>query len=49
MARRIGRSEFGQEAIGFLLATYLRLVRRTSRFSTFPEDLDAISAGAGRR
>ena len=45
MARRIGRSEFGQGAIGFLLAKYLRLVRRTSRFTTVPEDLDAISQG----
>ena len=45
MARRLGRSEFGQEAIGFLLATYLRLVRRTSRFSTVPEDLDEYSRG----
>ena len=26
MARRVGRSEFAQEAIGFLLANYLRLV-----------------------
>ncbi len=45
MARRLGRSEFGQEAIGFLLATYLRLVRRTSRFSTVPEDLDEYARG----
>ncbi len=45
MARRIGRSEFGQEAIGFLLASYLRLVRRTSRFATVPEDLDAYIEG----
>ncbi|MBV8106569.1 MAG: lysophospholipid acyltransferase family protein [Hyphomicrobiales bacterium] len=45
MARRIGRSVFGQGAIGFLLATYLRLVRRTSGFSTFPEDLDEYSRG----
>jgi lysophospholipid acyltransferase (LPLAT)-like uncharacterized protein len=45
MARRIGRSQFGQEAIGFLLASYLRLVQRTSRFTTVPEDLDALIEG----
>jgi lysophospholipid acyltransferase (LPLAT)-like uncharacterized protein len=45
MARRLGRSEFGQEAIGFLLATYLRLVHRTGRFTTVPDDLDAFVRG----
>jgi lysophospholipid acyltransferase (LPLAT)-like uncharacterized protein len=45
MARRVGRSEFAQEAIGFLLASYLRLVERTSRFTTVPEDLDAFIEG----
>jgi lysophospholipid acyltransferase (LPLAT)-like uncharacterized protein len=45
MARRVGRSEFAQEAIGFLLANYLRLVRRTSRRTTVPEDLDAFIQG----
>ena len=45
MARRIGRSEFAQEAIGFLLASYLRLVEGTSRFTTVPEDLDAYIKG----
>jgi len=42
MARRVGRSELAQEAIGFLLATYLRFVQRTSRFKTVPADLDAF-------
>lgn len=45
MARRIGRSEFAQEAVGFLLASYLRLVERTSRFTTVPADLDAYIEG----
>ena len=45
MARRIGRSEFAQEAVGFLLANYLRLVQVTSRFTTVPEDLDAFIEG----
>ena len=41
MARRIGRSQWAQEAIGFGLATYLSFVRSTSRFTTVPEDVDA--------
>ncbi len=41
MARRIGRSQWAQEAIGFGLATYLSFVRRTNRFTTVPEDVDA--------
>ena len=39
MARRIGRSPFWQETIGFLLAKYLRFVQVTSRFTTAPEDI----------
>ncbi len=46
MARRIGRSPFGQEVIGFLLATYIRLVHRTGRFTFVPKDLDAHIADA---
>jgi lysophospholipid acyltransferase (LPLAT)-like uncharacterized protein len=45
MANRLGRSELAQEAIGFLLASYLRLVEHTSRFTTVPEDLDAYIRG----
>ncbi len=45
MANRIGRSEFAQEAVGFLLANYLRLVERTSRFTTVPEDIGAYIRG----
>src|SRR5271166_7116929 len=45
MARRFGRSRFGQEAIGFFLAQYLRLVGKTSRLTTVPADLDAFIEG----
>ena len=45
MARRLGRSEFAQEAIGFLLAGYLRLIQGTSRRTTVPGDLDALIRG----
>jgi hypothetical protein len=44
MARRIGRSPFWQETIGFLLAKYLRFVQVTSRFTTVPEDIDKAMA-----
>jgi lysophospholipid acyltransferase (LPLAT)-like uncharacterized protein len=46
MARRIGRSRFGQETIGFLLAQYVRFVQRTSRIVTIPEDIDSAVAAA---
>lgn len=39
MLKRIGRSKPVQETIGFLLATYLKLVRRTNRFIVEPADL----------
>jgi lysophospholipid acyltransferase (LPLAT)-like uncharacterized protein len=42
MARRVGRSQWAQETIGFLLATYLSFVKRTSRFTTIPGDIDAF-------
>ena len=45
MARRVGRSQWAQETIGFLLAAYLRLVQRTSRFTTVPEHLDLFIKG----
>ncbi len=45
MARRVGRSRFGQETIGFLLAKYVQLVHSTSRITTIPEDIDALVAG----
>jgi lysophospholipid acyltransferase (LPLAT)-like uncharacterized protein len=41
MARRPGRSRFAQEAIGFLLAAYLRFVQRTNSLTTVPADIDA--------
>jgi lysophospholipid acyltransferase (LPLAT)-like uncharacterized protein len=45
MARRLGRSPFAQETIGFLLAAYLRFVQRTNRIATAPADIDAAIAG----
>ncbi len=45
MARRLGRSPFAQETIGFLLAAYLRFVQRTNRITTAPADIDAAIAG----
>jgi lysophospholipid acyltransferase (LPLAT)-like uncharacterized protein len=45
MANRLGRSDLAQGAVGFLLASYLRLVQHTSRFTTLPDDLDAYVQG----
>jgi lysophospholipid acyltransferase (LPLAT)-like uncharacterized protein len=45
MLKRLGRTKFAQEALGFLLATYIRLVRRTNRFSLEPNDIDQAIAG----
>jgi lysophospholipid acyltransferase (LPLAT)-like uncharacterized protein len=45
MARRVGRSRWAQETVGFLLASYLSLVRRTNRFATVPADVDAFIKG----
>ncbi len=45
MFKRFGRSRFVQEALGFLLAHYLRVVQRTNRFACEPADLDAAIAG----
>jgi len=45
MLKRLGRSRFVQEALGFLLAHYLRIVQRTNRFTREPADLDAAIAG----
>lgn len=36
---------FVQETLGFLLAAYIRLVRRTNRFVVEPPDLDGAIAG----
>ncbi len=41
MPTRPGRSRLAQEAIGFLLATYVRFVQRTNQFTTDPADIDA--------
>ncbi len=45
MFKRFGRTKFVQEALGFLLAGYLKLVQRTNRFAREPADLDAAIAG----
>jgi len=45
MKKGWGRSAFAREALGFLLALYLRLVQRTNRFIREPADLDAKIAG----
>jgi hypothetical protein len=41
MFNRLARSRYGQEALGFLLASYLRLVQRTSSFVSAPADLES--------
>ena len=38
MLKKLGRTRFVQEAIGFILVAYLRLVRRTTRFTCDPPD-----------
>jgi len=45
MLKRLGRSRFVQEALGLLLAAYLRLIQRTTRFMREPADLDAAIGG----
>jgi lysophospholipid acyltransferase (LPLAT)-like uncharacterized protein len=45
MLKRLGRMKFVQEALGFLLAAYIRLVRRTNRFTFDPPDIDVAIAG----
>ncbi|MBV8471988.1 MAG: lysophospholipid acyltransferase family protein [Hyphomicrobiales bacterium] len=45
MLKRLGHSRFAQEALGFLLAYYLKLVRRTNRFAREPADIDAMISG----
>ena len=45
MLKRLGRMRFVQEAVAFLLVVYIRLVRRTNRFTIEPPDADAIIEG----
>ncbi len=45
MFKRLAQSKFVQEALGFLLASYLGLVWRTNRFAHEPADLDAAIVG----
>ncbi len=46
MFKRLGKTKIAQEAVGFLLALYIRLVRRTNRFIVEPADIDAFIAGS---
>lgn len=39
LIKRIGRSQAAQETLGFLLASYLKLVKSTNRFVIEPADL----------
>ena len=41
MFKRFVRSHYGQEVLGFLLSSYLRLVQRTSHFVSDPADLES--------
>jgi lysophospholipid acyltransferase (LPLAT)-like uncharacterized protein len=45
MLKRLGRTTFVQEALGFLLAGYIRLVGRTNHFVVEPTDIEAHIAG----
>ena len=45
MLKRLGKTRLAQEALGFLLATYIRFVRQTNRFVFEPADIDAYIAG----
>lgn len=45
MAKAWERGSFAQEALGFLLAQYLRLVRLTNRFAREPADVDDAISG----
>ena len=45
MFKRFARSRYGQEALGFLLASYLRFVQRTNRFVSEPADLEPAFRG----
>jgi lysophospholipid acyltransferase (LPLAT)-like uncharacterized protein len=42
MLKRFSRMKWVQEAVAFLLVAYIRLVRRTNRFTVEPADADAI-------
>jgi len=45
MLKRLGQTKLVRETLGFLLAAYLRLVRRANRFILEPADIDALIAG----
>ncbi len=45
MLKRLGQMKFVQEALGFLLAAYIRFIRVSNRFTFEPPDIDAAIAG----
>jgi lysophospholipid acyltransferase (LPLAT)-like uncharacterized protein len=45
MIKRLGQMKFVQEALGFVLAAYIRLIRVSNRFAIEPPDIDAAIAG----
>jgi lysophospholipid acyltransferase (LPLAT)-like uncharacterized protein len=45
MFKRLGRTAFVRETLGFLLAAYIRLIRVTNRFVTEPASIDAHVEG----
>jgi lysophospholipid acyltransferase (LPLAT)-like uncharacterized protein len=45
MFKLLGQSKFVQEALGFLLASYLNFVQGANRFTREPADLDTAIAG----
>jgi len=45
MLKRLGQMTFVQEALGFWLAAYIRLIRVANRFTFEPKDFDAAIAG----
>jgi hypothetical protein len=44
MLKRLGRTRLVQEALAFVLVAYIRLVRRTNRFTIEPPDADRMIA-----
>jgi lysophospholipid acyltransferase (LPLAT)-like uncharacterized protein len=45
MLKKLGQMKFVQEALGFLLAAYVRLIRATNKFRFDPPDFDGAIAG----
>jgi len=45
MLKRLGQMTFVQEALGLMLAAYIRLIRASNRFAIEPPDIDAAIHG----